>query len=206
MFSFKPSVDINHPAYGQVFDVDFSESFIRYNISKDLLQGLETSQTGDYELNQGSLRQVIQASYIYALTKFIRNEINAKKLAEMISYDDKTLSSFYISYPYDKQKFSTLEDFFNVSVKFVSQAVQDFKGFGLTPHYDNRFVLGNVIINLENNIDSTKFYLDGEVYHIGPKEFGKGVFFLNHHNTLHSISVENQDIRTSLITGIHLKI
>ena len=62
----------------------------------------------------------------------------------------------------------------------------DKPGFKMSNHVDNRFVLGVLIINLQDNPEgsSTQFPMLG---YSSPSKKGTGVFFLNHENTIHTI-------------------
>ena len=62
----------------------------------------------------------------------------------------------------------------------------DKPGFNMGPHIDNRFVIGVLIINLQDNpIGSGTFFT--ELEYTGPTKKGTGIFFLNHINTEHKI-------------------
>ena len=62
----------------------------------------------------------------------------------------------------------------------------DKPGFNMGPHIDNRFVIGVLIINLQDNpIGSGTFF--PELDYTGPIKKGTGIFFLNHINTEHKI-------------------
>lgn len=60
----------------------------------------------------------------------------------------------------------------------------DKQNFSMSSHLDNRYVLGVLIINLQDNTCSTFF---DEMNWQSPTQKGTGVFMLNHINTLHSI-------------------
>ena len=62
----------------------------------------------------------------------------------------------------------------------------DKPGFSMSTHVDNRYVLGVLIINLQDNPEgsSTHFPL---LEYSSPTKKGTGVFFLNHVNTSHTI-------------------
>ncbi len=63
----------------------------------------------------------------------------------------------------------------------------DKPGFNMPAHVDNRFVLGVLIINLQDNpVGSGTFFT--HLDYGGPIKKGTGVFFLNHENTSHSIN------------------
>ena len=62
----------------------------------------------------------------------------------------------------------------------------DKPGFNMSEHIDNRYVLGVLIINLQDNpIGSGTYFTD--LNWGGPVKKGTGVFFLNHNNTKHNI-------------------
>jgi hypothetical protein len=63
---------------------------------------------------------------------------------------------------------------------------KDTEGFVMGPHLDNRNTKWTFIMNLEDNPNSTTFYVDGKTVQ-GPAQKGSGVFYFNHHELLHSI-------------------
>lgn len=69
---------------------------------------------------------------------------------------------------------------FEPYVKFLL----DKPGFSMEPHEDNRYIVGILIINLQDNPCGTYFK---DIDYVAPKEKGKGVFFLNNSNTAHGI-------------------
>lgn len=73
----------------------------------------------------------------------------------------------------------------------------DKPGFMMYPHVDNRFVLGVVIINLQDNPKDSGTYYEQLDYR-APTQKGTGTFMLNHTNTLHSI---NQPGPTNRLIG-----
>ena len=60
----------------------------------------------------------------------------------------------------------------------------DKPGFIMRPHEDNRYVVGILLVNLQDNPTGT--YFTSIDYKL-PGTKGKGVFFLNHSNTMHGI-------------------
>ena len=62
----------------------------------------------------------------------------------------------------------------------------DKPGFMMHPHVDNRFVLGVLIINLQDNPTGSGTHFPRLDY-TSPVKRGTGVFFLNHVNTEHGI-------------------
>lgn len=81
----------------------------------------------------------------------------------------------------------------------------DKPGFQMDIHEDNRFIVGVLIINLKDNPCGTHFR---DIDYIGPKEKGKGIFFLNHSNTAHGIEQpgpEDRYIGYQYITVEHIK-
>ncbi|MDA8940498.1 hypothetical protein N9H34_00045 [bacterium] len=62
--------------------------------------------------------------------------------------------------------------------------LKDFSGFNMYYHVDNRLILGVLLINLIDNVDSTEF----ENGYVAPKKKGTGIFMLNN-NDYHKINV-----------------
>ena len=52
-------------------------------------------------------------------------------------------------------------------------------------HFDNRNVVGVLIINLQDNIHGSTYF--NQIDYTSPTAKHEGVFFLNHNNTTHSI-------------------
>ena len=78
------------------------------------------------------------------------------------------------------------------------QIIHDRSGFKMSPHIDNRMVIGVVIINLQDNPkdSGTTFHKEPLVsspWYNGPTKKGTGVFFLNNWNSWHSIENNGVD-------------
>ena len=89
-----------------------------------------------------------------------------------------------------------------VGVKELT-VINDFPGFKMSRHLDNRTVVGVLIINLQDNPEnsSTNFWShnwdDKDPWYSSPTKAGTGVFMLNSWNTRHDIdfSVDQSDSR-----------
>lgn len=62
----------------------------------------------------------------------------------------------------------------------------DKPGFNMGVHVDNRYVLGVLIINLQDNPIGSGTYFP-ELKYSGPTKKGTGLFFLNNDNTPHKV-------------------
>jgi len=69
---------------------------------------------------------------------------------------------------------------------------KDIEGFQMDNHLDNRNIKWTFIMNIEDNIDSTTFYVNERTVK-GPTQKGSGVFYFNHHELLHSIGPIQKD-------------
>ena len=75
----------------------------------------------------------------------------------------------------------------------------------MSRHIDNRFVLGVLIINLQDNPDSTctnfwsNNWEDNDPWYKSPTKKGTGVFMLNSWNTRHSIEISPNESEPRLI-------
>lgn len=196
--------DNKHPGYGYVFDVDFNDVFEKYNIDTNEIP-LEDSSPMQGKLPQNDKRQVVNVYDIRdtSFYKFYNEYVSNQLLVDMINLDETTQRAFTRDWPFRHYE-STLQ-FLNHYVKLGAMICIDKKGFKLGRHCDNRLVMGSFVINLDDNVDSTNFFLDGEVYHSGPTEYGKGVFFFNNEYTKHSIEINNQDLRKALIMNVTIK-
>jgi hypothetical protein len=68
---------------------------------------------------------------------------------------------------------------------------KDSAGFEMYKHLDNRNIKWALILNLEDNTCSTEFHINDQPSFSGPTKRGSGVFYFNHHEMLHSISVDS---------------
>jgi hypothetical protein len=85
---------------------------------------------------------------------------------------------------------------------------KDVPGFQMSPHLDNSFMIGNAIINLVDNVNSTAFhdYRDHErILFKAPKEKNTGVLFLNTPGCLHSIKNTSDRDRYMMNTSFFIK-
>lgn len=126
-------------------------------------------------------------------------------LKQVVELNEK---HFYTMYPWRKEIYDSSAMFIDEQVYAAGNIVKDQKGHTMTPHYDNRFVIANLIINLSDNKDSTVFYKYGteEIALIGPKEIGTGVFFFNNPFTPHNITIANSEERIVFLGSYVLKI
>ena len=88
-----------------------------------------------------------------------------------------------------KGRFSNLNLEHNKAVEFTCDA----PGFFMGPHFDNRNVVGVLIINLQDNIHGSTYF--DQIDYTSPTKKHQGVFFLNHNNTTHSIDWKGQGDR-----------
>ena len=83
--------------------------------------------------------------------------------------------------------------------------INDFPGFKMSRHLDNRGVVGVLIINLQDNPEnsSTNFWShnwdDKDPWYTSPTKKGAGVFMLNSWNTKHSIEISPEETESRLI-------
>lgn len=97
-----------------------------------------------------------------------------------------------------------LSNFIFPSFKETGEVLKDKEGFKMSPHIDNRFIFGVLIINLQDNpIRSGTYFTDLE--YGGPTQKGTGIFMLNNWNTRHSISNLGPGTRTVGYQTIHIR-
>lgn len=96
--------------------------------------------------------------------------------------DNHPIAKLQQQWPYDTWD---LKNFYFVIKK-------DVEGFHMGPHLDNRNIKWTFIMNVEDNPNSTTFYVNGKTVH-GPSQKGSGVFYFNHHELLHSIGPVQKD-------------
>ena len=131
------------------------------------------------------------------------NFFNPDYILEVISTileKDKTIGKLYPAYNRETYNYS-LYNFLKQNIGVIYFGVKDSPGYKMEPHYDNRGIFGNIILNLQDNKDSTVFYNYNRVGNLetssyeGPSEVNKGVFFLNSENTLHSVKNTSEEDR-----------
>ena len=93
----------------------------------------------------------------------------------------------------------------NIKIDTKPDILNDLPGFNMSRHIDNRFVLGVLIINLQDNPDSTctnfwsNNWEDNDPWYKSPTKKGTGVFMLNSWNTRHSIEISPNESEPRLI-------
>jgi hypothetical protein len=146
-------------------------------------------------------------------------EIKIQSLLESFSKENlcKIINDVYesnedamrIIWPLPMIKYKNMYEFIKQNSIITTQIFMDTPGFSLGPHFDNRFVFANFILNLSDNPVSTKFYdytCNYKLIYEAPKEKGKGIFFLNYENSCHSYKNDSSENRYALISSVNLKI
>lgn len=196
-------IEENLPGYGYIFDLDFSDYFAEYYSNTfGLTSNLFEHING--KLSQNELRGIIN---LYNLQDtnyfdFLEKYLNIDSLVKLINFNSGTVAQFNRLYPY--RDYPTLKEFLQSYTSIGGMICYDKKGFKLVKHVDNRLVMGSFVINIEDNEDSTEFWYNGECYHKSPTEMGKGVFFFNTEETLHSIEIKNQDLRKVVVANVSI--
>lgn len=115
---------------------------------------------------------------------------------------------FYTMYPWSYEIYRSHRDFIDQQVRGSGKVIRDLKGHSMTPHFDNRFVMANLIINLADNKDGTVFYKYGssEIIFKAPLGVGEGVFFFNNPFTRHNITVDHTEERFIFLGSYTLQI
>jgi hypothetical protein len=146
-------------------------------------------------------------------------EIKIKSLLESFSNENlyKIVNDIYesnkeemaILWPFPIIKYKSMYEFIKQNSIITTQIFMDTPGFSLAPHFDNRFVFANFILNLVDNQVNTKFYDYSQNYKLiyeAPNEKGKGVFFLNYENSCHSYINDSFKNRYAIISTVSLKL
>jgi len=73
--------------------------------------------------------------------------------------------------------------------------LKDTPGFSMTPHVDNHHIITQLIINLQDNCTSTKFYPfnSTEPFYVAPTKKYQGVIFFNTNGAIHNIDNITED-------------
>lgn len=129
-------------------------------------------------------RQVCNFSKSKEITTFVSNwnSYVINKLQD-IFYEDEIYSIFKTRWPISKENFID-------TMSMHTAIFRDPPQFSMGPHLDNQSVVANVIINLKDNDNSTRFHNyqqhDEIVYNASGKT-NTGIIFLNTPGSLHSV-------------------
>jgi hypothetical protein len=117
--------------------------------------------------------------------------------------------TFGRSWILNSNKYNSMYDFIKKNTNIITHIFMDRPEMKFAPHFDNRFVFANFILNLDDNPVSTKFYDYGnnsKLIYEAPKEKGMGIFFLNHESTYHSYNNDTNQNRYAVMSTITLNL
>ena len=90
----------------------------------------------------------------------------------------------------------------NIIVSFV----KDSPKYKLIPHYDNKDILGIIMINLIDNHSSTIMYSkDNEEMYVSSNKKGDGIYYLNDLRCKHGFYNDSEDYRYAIMISINKK-
>ena len=93
-----------------------------------------------------------------------------------------------------------IEEDTNIIVSFV----KDSPKYKLIPHYDNKQILGIMMINLIDNHSSTTMYSkDNEQIYVSSNKKGDGIYYLNDLRCKHGFYNDSEDYRYALMISIN---
>ena len=98
-------------------------------------------------------------------------------------------------------QFDSISEWYDHHITEQITVVQDQPGYSMAQHVDNRVVFGAIICNLTDNPPGTEFPTWG--YQL-PGDRNTGVFYLNHTENLHSISVTGDTPRLTVQILLYL--
>jgi hypothetical protein len=168
------------------------------------------------EENGGLYQQPTRCNYVEQNLnqedrKIIDNFIEQFKEPQMIDllvdiFEDNN-KIFYRNYPYKKHIYKNNRDFLTDFIDVCPTVLKDKPTFKLNHHFDNRFVFGNLILNLTDNDTSTKFYRrrNRDLLWEGPTKKGEGFIFLNTETTEHDYHNNTKNDRYVFIANIGIK-
>jgi hypothetical protein len=86
-------------------------------------------------------------------------------------------------------------DYYIKKSHFTTIIIKDMPGFKMTPHLDNHHVMVQLIINLQDNCTSTKFYPFNSTnpFYVAPTNKYQGIMFLNKPGAVHDIDNITKD-------------
>jgi hypothetical protein len=132
---------------------------------------------------------------------------NLYKIIDEIYESNKFM--FGMSWILNSKKYDSMYDFVKKHTHINTHIFMDRPGMNFAPHFDNRLVFANFILNLDDNPISTKFYDYGnnsKLIYEAPKEKGTGIFFLNHQNTYHSYNNDTNQNRYAMMSSVILNL
>ena len=188
---YKIIFDKNTSKYGSIIELDFTEEFKNFDIN---VKETESHDKTESVLYQSHLREYLTPYKGSDLDLFANKHLNLDLFARVYNSIDLSAQKRITGYwPWQNFGFESIDKFVNKYFNHGVSFIKDNAGFYMGVHTDNRLVVGNAIINLTDNADSTKFYYSVQephnIVYEAPKERGKGVFFLNNEETAHSILV-----------------
>jgi hypothetical protein len=168
---------------------------------KDESNYFEIKKQSRNNFNNNKLEQ----NKIQSLLESFSNENLYKIINDVYEFNENIMG---ITWPLATNKYKNMYEFVKNNTLVTTQIFMDTPGFSLGPHFDNRFVFSNFILNLVDNPVSTKFYDYTQNYKLiyeAPKEKGKGIFFINYENSCHSYINDSFKNRYCIISSIVLK-
>ena len=165
----------------------------------------------NYFQMEGALRNaftfdMMKSTQIESLANAFSDE-NLYKIIDEIYQNNQTI--FGRSWILNLKKYNNMYDFVKKYTTINTHIFMDRPGMELKPHFDNRLVFANFILNLDDNPVSTKFYdyRDNiKLIYEAPKEKGTGIFFLNHENSFHSYINDTNQNRYGLMSTVLLNL
>ena len=109
----------------------------------------------------------------------------------------------------NSNKYGSMYEFVKKHTNINTHIFMDRPGMNFAPHFDNRLVFANFILNLDDNPISTKFYdykNNSKLIYEAPKEKGTGIFFLNHENGMHSYNNDTNQNRYAMMSSVILNL
>ena len=197
---YKPVGNPDDPFYGYIFELDFREYFEKNNINYDEYDALDDNHHNwDSKLPFSKLRVSYKEGDVsmHPIRTMTAELATWELLDKMVNHDKHTQEKFLRLWPF--RSADTHLEWFNQSLNGGGGINFDMKGFSLHKHVDNRFIFGNIIINLEDNEDNTTFWNSNgqEMTYKASGEKGMGTLFINCEHTLHQIEVLFEERRVT---------
>ena len=158
-------------------------------------------QNVDYQIIQQELlrEDIWEGNQPQGVGRFTHN--HSSTILERLSNDFSLLKNDILNQVYnaDPTSFKSVWfkglDYYQEHTEMHTSIYKDTAGFAMTPHLDNHHVIIQIIINLQNNTGSTKFYdaVSNKIIYSGSTELGEGVMFFNNANSVHSIDGITED-------------
>lgn len=201
-------VDQDHPAFGYIYEIDILQDLLDIGWNEDYWTNSDLQVKVDPTLPFKNTRTVMDLDNTSdsVVSSLYSSILTYDNIVKMVSSNEETYKKFLALYPFRQNHDikSFCQQFFTIHASVVF----DQNTYSMGRHVDNRLIVGNFIVNLRDNDNSTRFYNGvnaSESYYSAPTKKGKGVFFLNTEETTHSIDIQSSRERNIMMVALTIR-